>query len=109
MQNALNIIDSLIDKIEFRKYEEVPSSYFLPPCIEFLIYTDSSKVPEIVKINQDLRVSNLKILLSNIFKINKSKIVVKNFISRRELDNQYDNKLSYIKTDNKLLVEFKKN
>lgn len=106
---ALNIIKSIIEKIECIKYEEINSQYSAPPLLEFKIYLKKNKDPEIIFINERMRFSNLKIFLSNKYKINKKRLAVLNYSTKIEYDDKCEYPLANFKrlTENKFLVEEK--
>ena len=107
---ALNIINAIIDRIECLKWEEITSQYSSPPLVEFEIYLDKNKPPEIIFMNEKMRFSNLKIFLSNKYKFNKNRLAVQNYSTKMEYDDKCDFPLTNFKrlTDNKFLVNVKK-
>ena len=110
-QIALNIIDSIIEKIECLKYEEVVPAYSYPPLTTFQFFTTSGVKPTVLQINENMKLSSLMCLLSNEFKIHKSRIVLRSYQSKIEYGDDCDYFLTSFKrlTDNKFWLEFRKN
>lgn len=107
---ALQIINAIIDRIELINYEQVGPEYSHPPLISFQISYSSKEPPLVVKINESMKLSNLKCLLSNKLKINKSKIILKNFAGTLQYSDERYYLLSTLKrSTDKLLLEVRHN
>jgi len=106
---ALEIINAIINKIEMTGYESIGPEYMYPPLITFMISHNSKESPIPVKINEDMKVSNLRCLLSNKYEINKAKLVIKNCSGTFIYTDEKDFPLMSLKrtTDNKLSLELK--
>eukprot|EP01022_Parablepharisma_sp_SALTPOND_P031230 TRINITY_DN78_c0_g1_i1.p1 TRINITY_DN78_c0_g1~~TRINITY_DN78_c0_g1_i1.p1 ORF type:complete len:2462 (-),score=272.77 TRINITY_DN78_c0_g1_i1:2173-9558(-) len=111
IKTALDIINSIIGKIECLSYEEVGPMYAYPPLTTFYLYSHPGAKPTVLQINENMKLSNLRCLLSNMYKVHKSRIVLRGYVSRMEYSDECDYYLTSFKrlTDNKLLVDFKKN
>ncbi len=106
---ALQIIDSVIEKVECLRHEDVGPAYFYPPLLSMQVYT-SAKQSTTVNISENMKLSNFRCLLSSIFKIHKSKIVIKSYERRTEFTDEYEYYMTNFKrlADNKFFVEFRK-
>jgi len=109
-RTALLILNSIIEKIECLKYEEIGSSYYYPPLTTFQCFPVSGGKPVVVQISENLKLSNLKCMLSNVLKVHKSKIVLKGFHNKTEYSDDCDYFLTTFKrlTDNKFYLDYKK-
>ena len=108
---ALQIVESIIEKVECLRHEEVGPAYFYQPLLSLQIYTASTLTkPKKVDINENMKLSNLRCLLSSEFKLHKSRIVIKSFDRKTEFNDEYEYFLTNLKrlTDNKLFVELRK-
>ena len=78
VQTALRIIEAIIEKVECEKPEEIGPEYSYPPLITFQIELKDSNNVKVkqVKINENMKIRNLRCLLSNEFKKHKSFITI---------------------------------
>ncbi len=111
VRTALQIIDSIIEKTECLKHEEVGPAYTYQPLLALQIYTSVSMTkPRTVNISEGMKLSNLRCLLSSIYQVHKTRIVIKSYDRKMEFTDDNEYFLTSFKrlTENKLYVEFKK-
>eukprot|EP01022_Parablepharisma_sp_SALTPOND_P023266 TRINITY_DN4870_c0_g1_i1.p1 TRINITY_DN4870_c0_g1~~TRINITY_DN4870_c0_g1_i1.p1 ORF type:complete len:1060 (+),score=117.99 TRINITY_DN4870_c0_g1_i1:769-3948(+) len=107
IKTALKIIAALIERIERLKVEDVGPEYSALPLMDFEIYRNGSESFDKISINENMKLSHLKSLLSSVYKVNKSLIVLRKHPEKEVIDESYDYYLSNLKrvTGNKLIVE----
>ncbi len=83
--------------------------YANQPLIDFEVYRQGEAQPTIVSINESLRMSHLKNMLSSIFRVHKSRLVLRSYVTKRVCDDFYDYYLTSFKqlNNNTILVEIK--
>ena len=109
-ETALTMINDIIDKVECLKYEEVGDEYFNSPLLYFDLLSLKDESTMTLTINEKMRFSNLKLLLSNVLKVHKSKIVLRDYATRTEFAPDYNCLLTTLKrkTEGKLCYSISK-
>lgn len=111
IKSVLNIIDSIVERIECTKIDEVTNAYLEPPLLNFRIQFIDRQPPITLSINDNLRITHLKSLISKTMKANKRLIHLYIPKTKLELSEGYDyiyvTRL-YKETDGDLLIEIKK-
>lgn len=104
---ALSIINEIIERLECLKIEEISISYSVPPLCEINISGVFGE--NTVFINENLKISNLKSLISAQYKVHKSLIILRKFKDKEIVDDVFDFYISSLKnmTDNKLILDIK--
>ena len=111
IKSVLNIIDSIVERIECTKIDEISNVYSEPPLLNFRIQFIDRQALLTLSINEHLKISHLKSLISKTQKANKSLIHLYIPKTRLELREGYDHiylSRLYRESDGDLLMEIKK-
>ena len=107
-RTALQITDSIIEKVECLKYDEFNPAYAYPPLVEVQVFSAGKTGPTVLKMNENMKLVHFRGLLSNLFKVHENRIVIKSYDRKTEFNEEYLFGNSKRLTDNKFFVEFKK-